>query len=157
MRFQPLTNGGQIHGLVRPTAVFRFNLTSNAVFRRAGAKDPNGRRLRRFVFEVQKKDSRWEIGADRFTPAYTGAILVDEADGSLHWLEMEALQFPSSSYIRAVRLRLRFSTVELDGLPRVLPESSELRICTRRCFCQQRKFQFSQYRRFTATSKLIPQ
>jgi hypothetical protein len=134
-----------------------FDPASRATFKRAGAKDQNGRHLRRFDFKVPKKSSQWEIGADGYAPAYFGNILVDEVDGSLHWLEMEALQFPPSSLFGAVRLRLSFSTVDIDGLPYVMPESAEVRICTRRCMCQQRKFAFSQYRRFTATSKLIPQ
>ena len=62
---------------------------------------------------------------------------------------------PSSSLIAKVRLQLRFSTVELDGLPYVLPESAGITICTRHGFCQRRKIEFSQYRRFTANSKLI--
>jgi hypothetical protein len=132
-----------------------FDPASNATFQRGGTKLRDGRHLRRYDFKVPRKSSQWEIGADRYTPAYFGNILVDEADGSLHWLEMEAMQFPASSLFGAVRLRLSFSTIVIDGLPYVMPETAEVRICTRQCMCQQRKFAFSQYRHFTATSKLI--
>ena len=107
------------------TAVWMlFDPKSDAIFQRGGTKNQDGRRLRRFDFQVSRKSSQWEIGADRFTPAYFGYILVDEADGSLHWLEMEAVQFPSPSLFGAVRLRLSISTVDINGLPRVLPESA---------------------------------
>lgn len=150
--FDKLGSRGEFVSAVRVL----FDAASKSVFHRRGAHDQNGRRLRRFDFSVQRENSRWFLGpAPGYAPAYSGSVWVDEADGSLHQLDMEAQSFPGKLAIRAASMRIEFAFVESDGLRYLMPSRADVRVCTNRAYCERKRIEFSGFRRFTAKSRLL--
>lgn len=153
VNFDTLGSRGEFVSAVRVL----FEPTSRAAFHRRGAQDHNGRRLRRFDFVVHKGNSQWYIGPDPgYAPAYSGSIWIDSANGSVHRLDMEASSFPQDFFITAASLRLTFSFVEIAGIEYLMPDSADVRLCTNQGYCERKKIEFSNYRRFTATSRVVP-
>jgi len=133
-----------------------FDLASKTQFHRKGVYDEQNRSLRRYDFAVQQKSSQWYFGPGLgFAPAYGGRIWIDEGDGSVHRLEMEAFRFPDKLFVNEASLRLDFAVVVIADLPRLMPSRAVLRVCTKGGYCEQNIVEFSNYHKFVATSRLI--
>jgi len=150
--FDTLGSRGEFVSAVRVL----FDAASKSVFHRRGARDQNGRHLRRFDFAVQRENSQWFLGsAPGYAPAYSGTVWVDESDGSLHQLDMETQAFPDKFAIRAASMRLEFAFVESDGLRYLMPSRADVRVCSNGAYCERKRIDFSDFRRFTAKSRLL--
>ena len=134
-----------------------FDPASKAEFKSRGIDRKNGSPLHRFDFMVRQKNSQWSVGpGSGYTPAYFGSIWVDEHNGAIHRLDMEAQNFPDKSYVRATSLRLMFSPVDIEGASYVLPTAATVILCTNRLYCERRNLTFSDYHRFTVTTRILP-
>ena len=146
---EPLGSRGEFMSAVRTI----FDESSKAVFRKGGTKTDGTRRLRRYDFRVSKQHSQWYVGPDpAVTPEYTGAVWVEESTGVVRWLFMEATRFPEHSLLQAVSLQIKLA--DTGGF--VLPARAEIRICTNQLYCERKKIEFHDFRRFTVRSRLLP-
>ena len=133
-----------------------FDPASGTQFHRRGVYNEQNRSLRRYDFAVQQKNSQWYFGPGLgFAPAYEGHIWIDEGDGSVHRLEMEAFRFPDKLFVNKASLRLEFALVVIAELPRLMPSRAVLRVCNQGGRCEQNILEFSNYHKFVATSRLI--
>jgi len=133
-----------------------FDAASRTHFHRRGVRHGPDGNLRRYDFAIRQQDSQWYLGpAPGFAPAYEGSVWVDERDGSVRQLVMDAARFPDSFFILEARLRVDFAPVLIEGLPYLLPHHASVRVCTKRGYCARKVLEFSDYRKFVARSRVI--
>ncbi|MGJ5813735.1 hypothetical protein [Paludibaculum fermentans] len=132
-----------------------FDAPTQTLFHRAGRERVEGRRLRRYDFKVRQENSQWYVGPGAaYQPAYEGSFWADEADGKVYRLHMEAHQFPRKYVVQDAWLTVTYTTVSIDGEPFLMPAQAEVRACHTLMDCSQAYLKFTDYRHFTATSKV---
>ena len=121
---------------------------------RDGGKDQSFRKL---TFRVLAAHSRWSIGTDvRINPAYQGSISVDEASGRVHRITMMSREFPPEFAVQSVAHSTDYRAVEIGGQAFLLPARSLVEACNNKGRCQRSVIEFTNYRKFTAESKIVP-
>lgn len=121
---------------------------------RDGGKDHN---LRKLTFRVQAERSRWSVGTDvRINPAYQGSISVEEKTGRVHRIAMLSREFPRDFAVQNVAHATDYGAVEIGGQPFLLPARSLVEACNDKGRCQRSVIEFTNYRKFTAESKIMP-
>jgi hypothetical protein len=121
---------------------------------RDGGKD---RRFHKLTFRVLAEHSRWSIGTDvRLNPAYQGSISVDESSGRVHRITMMSREFPRGFAVQSVAHSTEYGPVEIGGASFLLPVRSLVEACNDKGRCQRSVIEFTNYRKFTAESKILP-
>ncbi len=121
---------------------------------RDGGKDRN---LRKLTFRVLAEHSRWSIGTDtRINPAYQGSISLEEDTGRVHRITMMSREFPRDFAVQSVAHSTEYRAVEIAGQPFLLPARSLVEACNAQGRCQRSVIEFTNYRKFTAESKIVP-
>lgn len=121
---------------------------------RDGGKDHS---LRKLTFRVQAERSRWSVGTDvRINPAYQGSISVEEKTGRVHRIAMLSREFPRDFAVQSVAHATDYGAVEIGGQPFLLPARSLVEACDDKGRCQRSVIEFTNYRKFTAESKIVP-
>ncbi len=121
---------------------------------RDGGKDHLYRRL---TFRVLAEHSRWSVGTDtRINPAYQGSISVDSSTGRVHRIAMLSREFPPGFAVQSVAHSTEYGTVQIGAQPFPLPLRSLVEACNDKGRCQRSVIEFTNYRKFTAESRILP-
>jgi hypothetical protein len=121
---------------------------------RDGGKDGS---LRKLTFRVLAEHSRWSIGSDvRINPAYQGSISLEEDSGRVHRITMMSREFPRGFAVQSAAHSTEYRAVEIAGRPFLLPARSLVQACSAQGRCQRSVIEFTNYRKFSAESKILP-
>jgi hypothetical protein len=130
-----------------------FDPATEPEFRDGG----NDRSLRKLTFRVLAGHSRWSIGTDvRINPAYQGSISLEEDTGRVHRITMLSREFPRDFAVQSVAHSTEYRAVEIAGRPFLLPTRSLVEACNAQGRCQRSVIEFTNYRKFTAESRIVP-
>jgi hypothetical protein len=137
--------GSMLKGIFEPQTAADFSWSS--------WKTVHGHKSYVFKFEVDQAHSRWEI-EDRQThtkisPAYYGYVWIDEKDNSVVEFYMKARDLPSTFSITEAESRLYYDTVEISGIPFVLPSRAEMHLLAGRDH-QKNLITFHNYQKYSA-------
>ncbi|WP_321477440.1 hypothetical protein [uncultured Paludibaculum sp.] len=114
-------------------------------------------RLVRFDYEVKRENSHWSIGIQSmYSPGYAGSVWVEEETGRIHRLTMETRDFPKDFPVRSSFFQLDYQEAVIGGQPFLMPSRSVLQACDRMGLCDRKEITFTNYRKFTAESQLVP-
>jgi hypothetical protein len=110
-----------------------------------------------FKFDVDQPHSQWQI-EDRqahikIMPAYTGFIWIDVKDNSVVEFFMRAVDMPATFSITKAESRLHYDTVEISGIPFVLPAKAEMHLLSGRDD-QKNIITFHNYQKYSADATL---
>ncbi|QOY85388.1 hypothetical protein [Paludibaculum fermentans] len=155
-QLEPVDLAGMNHrGEFSSALLLLFDAPTKTLFHRADRERVDGRRLRRYDFKVRQENSQWYVGPGAaYQPAYEGSFWADEADGKVYRLHMEAHQFPRKYVVQDAWLTVTYSTVSIEGEPFLMPAQAEVRACHTLMDCSHVYMKFTDYRHFTATSKV---
>jgi hypothetical protein len=132
-----------------------FDASSQTRFHRSDRETVEGRRLRRYDFRVRQENSQWFVGpGSGYCPAYSGSFWADETDGRVYRLHMEAHRFPRRYLVQEASLTISFKPFEIGGEPFLMPAQATVIACRSLMDCDRAYMGFTDYRRFTATSKV---
>lgn len=119
-----------------------------------GGKDHSYRKL---TFRVQAERSRWSVGTEvRVNPAYQGSLSVEADTGRVHRITMLSREFPPGFPVRSVAHSTDYRAVEIGGQMFLLPARSLVEACNDKGRCQRSVIEFTNYRKFTAESRIVP-
>ncbi len=110
-----------------------------------------------FKFFVEQPRSQWQI-EDRqshvkITPAYNGFVWIDVKDNSVIEFTMKAVDMPSTFAITEADTRLHYDTVQISGIPFVLPSRAVMHLVSGRDD-QKNEITFHNYQRYSADATL---
>jgi hypothetical protein len=134
-----------------------FDPASQAELRQRGTREERGRKLCRYDFRILQANSQWYVGADPgYRPAYSGSIWIDLVDGSPSRIDMRSRSFPPRVPIRSATLQTTFEPVVINGESHLLPSHSVVTVFGNWGYAERRVIGYSNYHRFTAASRLLP-
>ena len=141
--------GSMLKGIFEPQTAADFSWSS--------WKTVHGHKSYVFKFEVDQAHSRWEI-EDRqthtkVTPAYYGFVWIDGKDNSVVEFYMKAKGLPSTFSITEAESRLYYDSVEISGMPFVLPSRAEMHLLVGRDD-QKNLITFHNYQKYSADATL---
>jgi len=141
--------GSMLKGIFDPLTAADFNWSS--------WRTVQGRKAYVFKFQVDQPHSRWEI-EDRqshvkISPAYDGFVWIDEKDNSVLEFYMKAKNLPSTFSITDAESRLYYDTVEISGMPFVLPLRAEMHLFSGKDE-QKNLITFHNYQKYSADATL---
>ena len=114
-----------------------------------------------YGFHISRAQSDWKILSDyQFIVAqYSGRIWFDRSSSRVLRIERTAEGIPSAFPLRSVEGYVNFGEVRLGSLDiYLLPLQAETRVCIRdREQCSRKTIDFSNYQKFTAESKIVPE
>jgi hypothetical protein len=160
-------NGNQIDRPIESTGAWstgEFGTTlegvmspyTNASFRRRGEDKIAGRPAYVFDLSVAQPTSHWTLVAPdgrRLTPAYEGAVWIDQATRRVLRVEMRAINLPRDFAISSAESTLEYGFVRIEQNTYLLPTKSESVGCMSGSgTCTRNAIEFRNYRKFTAES-----
>jgi VWFA-related protein len=114
-----------------------------------------------YGFHISRAQSDWKILSDyQFIVAqYSGRIWFDRSSNRVLRIERTTEGIPSAFPLRSVEGDVTFGEVRLGSLDiYLLPLQAETRVCIRdREQCSRKTIDFSNYQKFTAESKIVPE
>jgi len=141
--------GSMLHGI--------FDPESDAQFSWSAWREVRGHKAYVFKFVVDREHSRWQIEDKqsnmKITPAYSGFVWIDVKDNSVLEFTMKALDLPSSFPINAADSHLKYDTVEISGIPFVLPSQAIMHLVSARDD-QKNEITFHNYQKYSANATL---
>jgi hypothetical protein len=121
----------------------------------------NGVAAEEYGFHISHAQSDWKILSDyQFIVAqYSGRIWFDRSSNRVLRIERTAEGIPSAFPLRSVEGGVTFGEVRLGSSDTyLLPLQAETRVCIRdRQECSRKTIDFSNYQKFTAESKIVPE
>lgn len=136
---------------------YLFSPDVAAEFKYKGTDKVRKQKLLRFQYEVKRENSHWSIGMQTmYSPGYTGSVWVEEETGRIHRLTMETRDFPEEFPVRSSYFQLDYTEAVIGEQSFLMPSMSLVEACDRRGLCDRKEIRFSNYRKFTAESQLVP-
>jgi hypothetical protein len=134
-----------------------FDPMTDAHFEWSTWKVVAGHKCYVFKFDVDQPHSSWQI-EDRqahikIEPAYTGFVWIDVKDNSVVEFYMKALDMPATFPITKAESRLHYDTVDISGIPFVLPARAEMHLLSGRDD-QKNVITFHNYQKYSADATL---
>lgn len=134
-----------------------FESQTAADFTWSSWKTVQGHKSYVFKFEVDQAHSRWGIedrqSHTKVSPAYYGFVWIDEKDNSVVEFYMKAKDLPATFPITEAESRLYYDTVEISGMPFVLPSRAEMHLLAGRDD-QKNLISFHNYQKYSADASL---
>lgn len=117
----------------------------------------HGHKTHVFSYSVDQPHSRWQI-EDRQTkqhivPAYTGLVWVDANDHTVLRFTLTAVDLPKTFSIQEADSMLDYDTVEISGVPFVLPAMATMHLKSGR-EDQKNEITFRAYHKYSADTNL---
>ena len=81
---------------------------------------------------------------------------MEESSGRVHRITMLSREFPRAFAVQSVAHTTEYRAVEIGGQPYLLPARSLVEACNDKGRCQRSVIEFTNYRKFTAESKIVP-
>jgi hypothetical protein len=134
-----------------------FDPQSEADFSWSAWRTLRGHKTYVFKFFVDQPHSRWEIedrqAKVKITPAYNGFVWIDVKDNSVMAFTMKAVDMPSTFSINQADSRLDYDSVEISGIPHVLPSKAVMHLVSGRDD-QRNEISFHNYQKYSADATL---
>jgi hypothetical protein len=132
--------------------------STNAVFHRRGVDRVAGRAALVFDFTVAQSNSHWGlVGPDqrRFTPAYEGAIWIDQETGRVLRIEQRTTALPPDFPLKRAESTLEYAFARIGDSTFLLPSVSENIGCMSGSgACTRNDITFRNYRKFSTDSNV---
>jgi len=134
-----------------------FDPQTDADFSWSAWRTLRGHKTYVFKFSVDQPHSRWQI-EDReahikISPAYTGFVWIDVKDNTVMAFTMKAVDLPSTFSINEADSRLDYDSVEISGIPFVLPSKAIMHLVSARSD-QKNEITFHNYQKYSADATL---
>jgi hypothetical protein len=134
-----------------------FDPVTHADFEWSAWRTVRGHKAYVFKFSVEQSRSRWQI-EDRqtnvkITPAYNGFVWIDVKDNTVLEFTMKAVDMPSTFSITQADSRLYYDTVQISGIPFVLPSRATMHLVSGRDD-QKNEITFHNYQKYSADATL---
>jgi hypothetical protein len=134
-----------------------FDPQTEADFSWSAWRTLRGHKTYVFKFYVDQPHSRWEIedrqAKVKITPAYNGFVWIDVKDNTVMAFTMKAVDMPSTFSINEADSRLDYDTVEISGIPFVLPSRAVMHLVSGRDD-QRNEIGFHNYQKYSADAVL---
>ena len=133
-----------------------FESSAEASFRWERWATLRGRRMHVFAYAVEQPRSKWSIEyekQDRITPGYHGLIYVDNENGMVSRITLEADGVPPSFPIQQVSSTLDYDYAEIGEQPYMLPLRAVMRMREGRALFKN-EVEFRLYRKFSAEASI---
>ena len=131
---------------------------TQAVFRKSGDENLDGRSTYTYTFRVQQENSNWDIIAPdggKATPAYTGTVWIDKDTFNVLRIEEETASLPAGFPFDKAETVVEYSFVRIDTKSYALPVHSEVLTCQRgSSTCTKNEINFQNYKKFAADSTI---
>jgi uncharacterized protein (TIGR03435 family) len=135
-----------------------FSPDSAAQFVAKGRDPIRNRRAVRYSFAVDRAHSIWSLRGEndtRFSPAFDGAVWIDEGTGQILRIAISARGLPDNYPGDTVESTIDYDLVKIADAQYLLPTRSELLTCQRHGnLCFRNESFFRDYRKFEADSTL---
>ena len=135
-----------------------LNPYTAAKFHKAQDDRLDGRSAYTYDFEVQQRNSNWDIHAPDgtiATPAYSGTVWIDKATFNVIRIEEQSGPLPPNFPFDKAESVVAYGFVSIDGKSYPLPVSSEILTCQRgSSTCTKNEIRFQNYRKFGADSNI---
>jgi hypothetical protein len=135
-----------------------LNPYTAAAFHKTRDDTLDGRSAYTYDFQVQQRNSDWDIHAPDgtvATPAYSGTVWIDKATFNVMRIEEQSGQLPSSFPFDKAESVVEYGFVSIDGKTYPLPVHSEILTCQRgTSICTKNEIRFQNYRKFGADSNI---
>ena len=129
-----------------------------AAFRKNTDDTLDGRSAYTFDFQVQQRNSNWDIHAPDgsiATPAYRGTVWIDKATFNVMRIEEQTGPLPSNFPFDKAESVVEYGFMNIDGKTYPLPAHSSILTCQRgSSICTKNEIRFQNYRKFSADSNI---
>jgi hypothetical protein len=129
-----------------------------AAFHKTRDDTLDGRSAYTYDFQVQQRNSDWDIHAPDgavATPAYTGTVWIDKTTFNVMRIEEQSGPLPDSFPFDKAESVVAYGFVNIDGKTYPLPVQSEILTCQRgSSICTKNEIRFQNYRKFGADSSI---
>lgn len=136
--------GSMMREIFEPESAATFEWTRWATLR--------GRRHHVYSYRVPKDRSRWSLDYEhrlQYVPGYHGLIFVDRDSVTVSRIRLEAENVPPSFPIQQASIELDYDSVDISGIPFVLPLKHTMRMREGKLLIKN-EVEFRMYRKFGA-------
>ncbi len=117
----------------------------------------HGQRANVFNFSVDQPHSRWLIedrdSHTKIAPAYEGTVWINASDNTVMAFTQKAVDLPATFAITSADTRLDYNTVEISGVPFVLPLMAVMHMRSGKQD-QKNEIEFRNYHKYSADASL---
>jgi hypothetical protein len=135
-----------------------LNPYTAAAFHKTKDDTLDGRSAYTYDFQVQQRNSDWDIHAPDgavATPAYSGTVWIDKATFNVMRIEEQSGPLPSNFPFDKAESVVAYGFFNIDGKTYPLPVHSEILTCQRgSSVCTKNEIRFQNYRKFAADSNI---
>jgi hypothetical protein len=131
---------------------------TDARFRDGGETKINGQRARVYDFDVEQRNSHWNVqtGSQSLAPAYQGSVWIDPETARALRVEIQAKNLPSDFPMDVVESAVDYSWVRIAGDSVLMPVHAESLGCQRGTHaCSRNVIDFRNYRKYSSDTKII--
>ena len=145
-------------GEFQTTLASLLNPYTAAAFHKTRDDTLGGRSAYTYDFQVQQRNSNWDIHAPDgsvATPAYSGTVWIDKATFNAMRIEEQTGPLPSSFPFDKAESVVEYGFMNIAGKTYPLPVHSEILTCQRgTTICTKNEIRFQNYRKFGADSNI---
>lgn len=138
-----------------------FDTSNKVSFQFVNESDIDGRKVLTFEYQVPlQKVASWRLRVkdQMVAPPYHGQLWIDENNGLLRRLEVEATEIPDDFPMSSADLQIDYADVAFDdGTNFVLPVKSVVNNANRKGVVARNVMEFSNCHKFRATAHIVPQ